>query len=163
MYGYILQSFLVQWINIKMSNTLFVNKSNQFFICYCFLIFIGRFFFISKNGRVEKTVEGHRGAILSGKWSYDGNALLTGSFNRLISVKVLILSYHWTSQCMLFTLIPSPPCQKYSLKQMTVLKMLENWILFPTIFFSFSFVTFSWSQLLPRFNYNCYFLSVMTA
>ena len=37
----------------------------------------GKFYFVSKNGRIEKTVEGHRGAILSGRWSYDGNAFLT--------------------------------------------------------------------------------------
>lgn len=38
----------------------------------------GKFYFIAKNGRIEKSVDAHRGAILCGKWSYDGNALVTG-------------------------------------------------------------------------------------
>ncbi|KAK3738527.1 hypothetical protein QZH41_012034, partial [Actinostola sp. cb2023] len=37
----------------------------------------GKFHLISRNGRVEKSVEAHRGAVLSGRWSYDGNALVT--------------------------------------------------------------------------------------
>ena len=32
---------------------------------------------MSKSGRVEKTVEGHRGAVLGVKWMSDGTALLT--------------------------------------------------------------------------------------
>ena len=34
----------------------------------------------SKNGRVEKMVEAHYGALLSMKWNYDGSALATGIF-----------------------------------------------------------------------------------
>lgn len=37
----------------------------------------GKFYLISRAGRVEKSVEAHRGAVLSTKWSYDGTALLT--------------------------------------------------------------------------------------
>ena len=33
---------------------------------------------ISRGGRVEKSVEAHRGAVLSGRWSHDGSALVTG-------------------------------------------------------------------------------------
>ncbi|XP_065832392.1 uncharacterized protein [Oscarella lobularis] len=32
---------------------------------------------ISKSGRVEKSVEAHRGAVLMGRWSHDGTALVT--------------------------------------------------------------------------------------
>ena len=34
---------------------------------------------ISKSGRVEKFVEAHRGAVLMGRWSHDGTALVTGT------------------------------------------------------------------------------------
>ncbi|GLG95764.1 F-box-like/WD repeat-containing protein ebi [Gryllus bimaculatus] len=37
----------------------------------------GKYHLINKNGRFEKTVEAHKGAILSGRWSYDGAGLLT--------------------------------------------------------------------------------------
>ena len=31
-----------------------------------------------KNNRLEKSVEAHRGAVLAGRWSHDGTALVTG-------------------------------------------------------------------------------------
>ncbi|XP_046379883.1 intraflagellar transport protein 80 homolog [Haliotis rufescens] len=37
----------------------------------------GKFHLISRTGRVEKSVDAHKGAVLSGKWSYDGTALVT--------------------------------------------------------------------------------------
>ncbi|XP_071949361.1 intraflagellar transport protein 80 homolog [Antedon mediterranea] len=37
----------------------------------------GKFLLVSKSGRVEKSVEAHRGAVLSGRWSYDGSAMAT--------------------------------------------------------------------------------------
>ena len=37
----------------------------------------GKFYLISRAGRVEKSVEAHRGAVLSVRWSYDGSALIT--------------------------------------------------------------------------------------
>ncbi|XP_033637607.1 intraflagellar transport protein 80 homolog [Asterias rubens] len=37
----------------------------------------GKFLLISKSGRVEKSVDAHRGAVLSGRWSYDGTAMAT--------------------------------------------------------------------------------------
>ncbi|XP_077987595.1 intraflagellar transport protein 80 homolog [Glandiceps talaboti] len=37
----------------------------------------GKFHLISKSGRVEKTVDAHKGAVLSGRWSYDGTAMVT--------------------------------------------------------------------------------------
>jgi len=41
---------------------------------------IGNFYLCSKNGRVEKIVEAHYGALLSMKWNYDGSALATGYY-----------------------------------------------------------------------------------
>ncbi|KAJ4443900.1 hypothetical protein ANN_05687 [Periplaneta americana] len=37
----------------------------------------GKFHLINKNGRIEKSVEAHQGAVLTGRWSYDGAGLLT--------------------------------------------------------------------------------------
>ncbi|XP_070439084.1 intraflagellar transport protein 80 homolog isoform X1 [Equus przewalskii] len=37
----------------------------------------GKFHLISKLGRVEKTVEAHCGAVLAGRWNYEGTALVT--------------------------------------------------------------------------------------
>ncbi|XP_065841132.1 intraflagellar transport protein 80 homolog [Oscarella lobularis] len=37
----------------------------------------GKFHLISKSGRVEKSVEAHRGAVLMARWSHDGTALVT--------------------------------------------------------------------------------------
>uniref|UniRef100_A0A8C5PNY8 Intraflagellar transport protein 80 homolog n=1 Tax=Leptobrachium leishanense TaxID=445787 RepID=A0A8C5PNY8_9ANUR len=37
----------------------------------------GKFHLISKFGRVEKSVEAHSGAVITGRWNYDGTALLT--------------------------------------------------------------------------------------
>jgi intraflagellar transport protein 80 len=33
---------------------------------------------LSKMGRIEKTVEAHRGAVTDLRWNFDGSALLTG-------------------------------------------------------------------------------------
>ncbi|XP_012280148.1 intraflagellar transport protein 80 homolog [Orussus abietinus] len=37
----------------------------------------GKFHLVNRSGRIEKSVEAHKGATLVGKWSYDGTALLT--------------------------------------------------------------------------------------
>ncbi|XP_059507049.1 intraflagellar transport protein 80 homolog isoform X4 [Stegostoma tigrinum] len=37
----------------------------------------GKFHLVSKTGRVEKSVEAHRGAVLAGRWNYEGTALVT--------------------------------------------------------------------------------------
>lgn len=29
-------------------------------------------------GRIEKSVDAHKGAVLAGRWNYDGTALVTG-------------------------------------------------------------------------------------
>ena len=37
----------------------------------------GKFHLLSNGGRIEKSIEAHKGAVLCGKWSYDGNAFAT--------------------------------------------------------------------------------------
>jgi len=37
----------------------------------------GKFHLISQSGRIEKTVDAHKGAVLTGRWSPDTNALVT--------------------------------------------------------------------------------------
>uniref|UniRef100_A0AC11D3V6 Intraflagellar transport 80 n=1 Tax=Ovis aries TaxID=9940 RepID=A0AC11D3V6_SHEEP len=37
----------------------------------------GKFHLISKLGRVEKSVDAHSGAVLAGRWNYEGTALVT--------------------------------------------------------------------------------------
>ncbi|XP_055502337.1 intraflagellar transport protein 80 homolog [Leucoraja erinacea] len=37
----------------------------------------GKFHLVSKTGRVEKSIEAHRGAVLAGRWNYEGTALVT--------------------------------------------------------------------------------------
>lgn len=39
---------------------------------------VGKFYICSRNGRVEKVVEAHKGAVLSLRWNPDGTALVTG-------------------------------------------------------------------------------------
>lgn len=38
----------------------------------------GKFLIMSKNGKIEKSVEAHKGACICVKWSHDGSMLLTG-------------------------------------------------------------------------------------
>ncbi len=45
---------------------------------YLVLLTTGKFLLVARTGRVEKSVEAHRGAVLAGRWSYDGSALVTG-------------------------------------------------------------------------------------
>ncbi|KAL5004430.1 hypothetical protein ScPMuIL_017886 [Solemya velum] len=37
----------------------------------------GKFHLVGRTGRIEKSVEAHKGAVLAGRWSYDGTALVT--------------------------------------------------------------------------------------
>uniref|UniRef100_A0A2C9JF99 Uncharacterized protein n=1 Tax=Biomphalaria glabrata TaxID=6526 RepID=A0A2C9JF99_BIOGL len=46
----------------------------------------GKFILISRTGRVEKSVEAHKGAVLCGRWSYDGTALVTGGEDGQIKI-----------------------------------------------------------------------------
>ncbi|WAR28818.1 IFT80-like protein [Mya arenaria] len=44
---------------------------------FCLTSTDGKFHIVGKSGRVEKSVDAHKGAVLAGRWSYDGSALLT--------------------------------------------------------------------------------------
>ncbi|XP_035384263.1 intraflagellar transport protein 80 homolog isoform X2 [Electrophorus electricus] len=46
----------------------------------------GKFHFISKTGRIEKSLEAHRGAVLAGRWNYDGTALITAGEDGQIKI-----------------------------------------------------------------------------
>ncbi|XP_076837224.1 intraflagellar transport protein 80 homolog isoform X2 [Brachyhypopomus gauderio] len=46
----------------------------------------GKFHFVSKTGRIEKSVEAHRGAVLAGRWNYDGTALITAGEDGQIKI-----------------------------------------------------------------------------
>ena len=38
----------------------------------------GRFHIVNRSGRIERSTEAHKGAILAGQWSGDGSSFLTG-------------------------------------------------------------------------------------
>lgn len=47
---------------------------SELFFCHL----TGKFHLASKAGRIEKSVEAHKGAVLAGRWNFDGTALVTG-------------------------------------------------------------------------------------
>lgn len=51
-----------------------------------YLLYLGKFHIIGKNGRLEKSIDAHRGAVLVGKWSTDGSSLLTGMLLKLYGI-----------------------------------------------------------------------------
>lgn len=59
-----------------------VNENDETIILMQFDVFFivsGRFHLVGRNGRIEKSVEAHKGAALVGQWSHDGAGLLTGT------------------------------------------------------------------------------------
>ncbi|XP_029033851.1 intraflagellar transport protein 80 homolog isoform X2 [Osmia bicornis bicornis] len=46
----------------------------------------GKYHLVNKNGRIEKSVDAHKGATTVGRWSSDGSALLTAGEDGLIKV-----------------------------------------------------------------------------
>lgn len=42
-------------------------------------VYQGKFYICTKGGRIEKAAEGHKGALLSLRWNYEGTALATGN------------------------------------------------------------------------------------
>uniref|UniRef100_A0A6A7G623 Intraflagellar transport protein 80 homolog n=2 Tax=Hirondellea gigas TaxID=1518452 RepID=A0A6A7G623_9CRUS len=46
----------------------------------------GKFYLINRKGRIEKTVEAHQGAVLTGRWSHDGSSILTGGEDGQVKV-----------------------------------------------------------------------------
>lgn len=51
---------------------------------------------VNKNGRIEKSVDAHKGACILGRWSNDGSALLTG-----ISLFVFLLIFVFKNMVMI--------------------------------------------------------------
>ncbi|CAL8333089.1 unnamed protein product [Boreogadus saida] len=45
-----------------------------------------KFHLASKSGRIEKSVEAHKGAVLAGRWNYDGTALITAGEDGQIKI-----------------------------------------------------------------------------
>ncbi|XP_003968452.2 intraflagellar transport protein 80 homolog [Takifugu rubripes] len=46
----------------------------------------GKFHLASKAGRIEKSVEAHKGAVLAGRWNFDGTALVTAGEDGQIKI-----------------------------------------------------------------------------
>ena len=46
---------------------------------------LGKFYLVSRAGRVEKSIEAHRGAVLCTRWSSDGTALITSGEDGQVS------------------------------------------------------------------------------
>lgn len=38
----------------------------------------GKYYICSKNGKIEKAIEAHNGAVLCAQWNFEGSALCTG-------------------------------------------------------------------------------------
>jgi len=63
----------------------------------------GKFFLMNHNGRIDKTVNAHKGAVLTGKWSPDSNALVTSGEDGKVKI--------WSRSGMLrSTLVQNGPC-----------------------------------------------------
>lgn len=63
----------------------------------------GKFHLISQAGRLEKSIDAHKGAVLTGKWSHDSNALVTSGEDGKIKI--------WSRSGMLrSTLVQNGPC-----------------------------------------------------
>ncbi|XP_075535899.1 intraflagellar transport protein Oseg5 isoform X2 [Dermacentor variabilis] len=46
----------------------------------------GKLYLLSKNGRIEKAIDAHRGAVLAGQWSPDATALVTAGEDGLLKI-----------------------------------------------------------------------------
>lgn len=46
----------------------------------------GRFYLINKTGRIERSIEGHKGAVLVGQWNNDGSGFMTGGEDGFIKI-----------------------------------------------------------------------------
>lgn len=66
----------------------------------------GKFHLVSKLGRIEKSVEAHKGAVLAGKWNHDGTALITAGEDGQIKI--------WSKSGMLRSTLASQGCPVYS-------------------------------------------------
>ena len=50
------------------------------------VVFLGKFILISRSGRIEKSVEAHRGAVLCARWSPSGTDLLTAGEDGVVKI-----------------------------------------------------------------------------
>ncbi|KAI5093031.1 intraflagellar transport protein 80-like [Silurus meridionalis] len=66
----------------------------------------GKFHLLSKTGRIEKSVEAHRGAVLASRWNYDGTALITAGEDGQIKI--------WSKSGMLRSTLAQQGCPVYS-------------------------------------------------
>uniref|UniRef100_A0A671U1G4 Intraflagellar transport 80 homolog (Chlamydomonas) n=1 Tax=Sparus aurata TaxID=8175 RepID=A0A671U1G4_SPAAU len=66
----------------------------------------GKFHLVSKTGRIEKSVEAHKGAVLAGRWNYDGTALITAGEDGQIKI--------WSKSGMLRSTLASQGSPVYS-------------------------------------------------
>ncbi|GIX75577.1 intraflagellar transport protein 80 homolog [Caerostris extrusa] len=67
----------------------------------------GKFHIINRTGRIEKSIEAHRGAVLSGRWSHDGTAFVTAGEDGQIKI--------WSRTGMLRSTLASNSFPVYSL------------------------------------------------
>mmetsp|Transcript_39397 Transcript_39397/g.47784 ORF Transcript_39397/g.47784 Transcript_39397/m.47784 type:complete len:763 (-) Transcript_39397:804-3092(-) len=58
-------------------------QGNDIFVVSCT---DGTFKIVGKNGRTEKSVDAHRGAVISLRWNYEGTALVTAGEDGLVKV-----------------------------------------------------------------------------
>ncbi|TMS07418.1 Intraflagellar transport protein 80-like protein [Larimichthys crocea] len=65
-----------------------------------------KFHLVSKIGRIEKSVEAHKGAVLAGRWNYDGTALITAGEDGQIKI--------WSKSGMLRSTLASQGSPVYS-------------------------------------------------
>ncbi|KAI3354223.1 hypothetical protein L3Q82_018757 [Scortum barcoo] len=65
-----------------------------------------KFHLASKIGRIEKSVEAHKGAVLAGRWNYDGTALITAGEDGQIKI--------WSKSGMLRSTLASQGSPVYS-------------------------------------------------
>ncbi|XP_053278513.1 intraflagellar transport protein 80 homolog [Pleuronectes platessa] len=66
----------------------------------------GKFHLVSKTGRIEKSVDAHKGAVLAGRWNFDGTALVTAGEDGRIKI--------WSKSGMLRTTLASQASPVYS-------------------------------------------------
>uniref|UniRef100_A0AAV2J5C6 Intraflagellar transport 80 n=1 Tax=Knipowitschia caucasica TaxID=637954 RepID=A0AAV2J5C6_KNICA len=66
----------------------------------------GKFHLVSKNGLIEKSVDAHNGAVLAGRWNYDGSALITAGEDGQIKI--------WSKSGMLRSTLASQGSPVYS-------------------------------------------------
>ncbi|KAM3616364.1 uncharacterized protein V6R79_016748 [Siganus canaliculatus] len=65
-----------------------------------------KFHLVSKTGRIEKSVEAHKGAVLAGRWNHDGTALITAGEDGQIKI--------WSKSGMLRSTLVSQGSPVYS-------------------------------------------------